>query len=342
MPAAGTPVPDSPSEQPPVIRRAEVVAFALVSLLVIAVVAVLYLAKAFFLPVVMAFVVGTMLSPAASFLERYRIPRAVGAVLIVTAVGAAVVFMIGLISSPADRMEHATAGIGRAAEGQAACVRPAARALAGAAEHDRRPRHAVRLPDAEIRLDAADRRIPVADLHRIPAVLRDADPVHRELARFAPRVDHDLRRSRCAAADAAHPQRDRGASRQLSAHGDDDQHRRRHRHRHRLRRRAYAQSGGPWRAGRDVELHPDHRPGRDVRGARRRRHHRAADAERRAGRAARLCRDRLPGRAFHHADHHRPQAGAQRAGGLHRARVLDLAVGADGRLPVVAAPDRRR
>src|ERR1700733_5164462 len=96
----GTPLPDSQSEQPPVIRRAEVVAFALMSLLLICVVAVLYVAKAFFLPVVAAFVVGTMLSPAAGFLERRRIPRAVSAVLIVTAVGAGTTFMIGLISSP--------------------------------------------------------------------------------------------------------------------------------------------------------------------------------------------------------------------------------------------------
>jgi len=96
----GAPVPESRDEQPPVIRRAEVVAFALVSLLVICVVAVLYLAKPFFLPVVMAFVVGTMLSPAASFLERRRIPRAVGAILIVTAVTATIAFVIGLISAP--------------------------------------------------------------------------------------------------------------------------------------------------------------------------------------------------------------------------------------------------
>jgi predicted PurR-regulated permease PerM len=96
----GTPVPDSKAELPPVIRRAEVVAFALVSLLIICVVAVLYAAKAFFLPIVMAFIVGTMLSPAASLLERRRVPRAVAAVLIVTAVGAGVTFMIGLISSP--------------------------------------------------------------------------------------------------------------------------------------------------------------------------------------------------------------------------------------------------
>ena len=98
--AAGTPLPDSNAELPPVIRRAEVVAFALISLLVISVVAVLYVAKAFFLPVVAAFVVGTMLSPAAGFLERHRIPRALSAVLIVSAVGASVTFIIGLISSP--------------------------------------------------------------------------------------------------------------------------------------------------------------------------------------------------------------------------------------------------
>jgi predicted PurR-regulated permease PerM len=96
----GTPLPDSQSELPPVIRRAEVVAFALISLLLICVVAVLYVAKAFFLPVVAAFVVGTMLSPAAGFLERHRIPRALSAVLIVSTVAAGVTFIVGLISSP--------------------------------------------------------------------------------------------------------------------------------------------------------------------------------------------------------------------------------------------------
>jgi predicted PurR-regulated permease PerM len=97
---AGTSVPDSKTELPPVIRRAEVVAFALVALLVICVVAVLYVAKAFFLPVITAFVVGTMLSPAAGFLERRHIPRSVSAVLIVAGVGAGVAFIVGLISSP--------------------------------------------------------------------------------------------------------------------------------------------------------------------------------------------------------------------------------------------------
>jgi hypothetical protein len=82
----GAPVPDSRSELPPVIRRTEVVAVALVGLLIICIIAGLYLAKAFFLPITMAFIVGTMLSPAASFLERFRVPRAIAAVLIVTAV----------------------------------------------------------------------------------------------------------------------------------------------------------------------------------------------------------------------------------------------------------------
>jgi predicted PurR-regulated permease PerM len=98
--AAGSPLPDSKTKLPPDIRRAEVVAFALVALLAICVVVVLYVAKAFFLPVVTAFVVGTMLSPAAGLLERHRIPRAVSAVLIVTGAGAGVAFIVGLISSP--------------------------------------------------------------------------------------------------------------------------------------------------------------------------------------------------------------------------------------------------
>jgi predicted PurR-regulated permease PerM len=97
----GTPVPDGKGELPPVIRRTEVVAIALVGLLIICIIAGLYLAKAFFLPMTMAFIVGTMLSPAASLLERFGIPRALAAVLIVTTAGAGVTFMIGLIASPA-------------------------------------------------------------------------------------------------------------------------------------------------------------------------------------------------------------------------------------------------
>lgn len=96
----GVPLPESHSELPPVIRRTEFVAFALAGLLLIAVVAVLYVAKAFFLPVVMAIVAGTMLSPAATFLEKRGVPRAVGAVLIVTTVTAMVAFVFALIAAP--------------------------------------------------------------------------------------------------------------------------------------------------------------------------------------------------------------------------------------------------
>ncbi len=47
-----------------------------------------------------ALVIGTMLSPAAKFLERYGIARSVSAVLIVSATFAALIFMVALISSP--------------------------------------------------------------------------------------------------------------------------------------------------------------------------------------------------------------------------------------------------
>ena len=91
---------ESRHELPPVIKRAEIVAVALVILTAICVTGVLYVAKGFFLPIVMAFVVGTMLSPAANFLERHRVPRGIGAVLIVIAVAAGLAFIIGLISAP--------------------------------------------------------------------------------------------------------------------------------------------------------------------------------------------------------------------------------------------------
>lgn len=101
-PRAGSlPMVESAAELPPLIRRQEVVAISLVGLLLIAVTTVLYVGKAFFLPVVMAFVVGAMLSPAASFLERYRIPRGIGAALIVLAVAALGTFIVGLIAAPA-------------------------------------------------------------------------------------------------------------------------------------------------------------------------------------------------------------------------------------------------
>ncbi len=97
---------DHNASRPILIRRADVVAFSLAALLMISVVAVLYVGKAFFLPVVTAFIVGTMLSPAAGYLEKRRIPRAVSAVLIVTAACAALAIIVGLISAPLIEWSH--------------------------------------------------------------------------------------------------------------------------------------------------------------------------------------------------------------------------------------------
>ncbi|EKS30797.1 AI-2E family transporter [Afipia felis] len=96
----GEPLPESATISPPIIQRAEVVAFCLVALLVLSVVAVLYVARAFFLPVVTAVILGTMLSPAAKRLEAFKVPRPVSAALIVVLTWAAFVLMIGLISVP--------------------------------------------------------------------------------------------------------------------------------------------------------------------------------------------------------------------------------------------------
>jgi predicted PurR-regulated permease PerM len=98
--SAGTPFPDSNDDRPPVIRRNEMVGFVLLALLVIVIVAALYVAKPFFLPIVTAFVVGTMLSPAAGFLEQRRIPRGVSAVLIVAIAFGVVAFIVTLIAAP--------------------------------------------------------------------------------------------------------------------------------------------------------------------------------------------------------------------------------------------------
>ena len=98
---AVTEPPDERKEQRPLtMSRADIISFSLVALLIISVIAVLYVARAFFLPTVTAVVIGTMLSPAAKFLEKYGIPRSVSAILIVSATFAGLAFMIALISAP--------------------------------------------------------------------------------------------------------------------------------------------------------------------------------------------------------------------------------------------------
>ena len=124
------------------------------------------------------------------------------------------------------------------------------------------------VPDAEIRLGPA-RRIEFLSPTFTEFLLFFATLIlfiasWKDLRRA---LDHDLRRSCVAAADAADSQRDRGASRRLPADRDDDQSRRRRRHRHHLRGDRHAQSGRARRAGRDPEFPSHHRPGRDVRDA---------------------------------------------------------------------------
>ena len=236
------------------IRRAEVVAFALVALLVICVVAVLYVAKAFFLPVVTAFVVGTMLSPAAGFLERHRIPRAVSAVLIVTAVGAGVAFIVGLISSPLMEWSTRLPELGSLLRDKLHIFdRPLAlwqelQSMVGGSDA----------------FSAAPFQMPKFDW--VQPTLEFLSPTFTEFLLFFATLVlfiaswRDLRRAlimtfrrSCrAAAHLADPQRDRGASRRLSAHGDHDQSRRRRRDRHHLRHHRHAQSGRARRAGRDA------------------------------------------------------------------------------------------
>jgi predicted PurR-regulated permease PerM len=97
---AGSPLTESRAEKPPLVRRSELLAIALVGLLIIAILAVLSIAKAFFLPLVTALVVGTMLAPAAGYLERRRIPRVVSAFVIVGSACALVGLIVGLITAP--------------------------------------------------------------------------------------------------------------------------------------------------------------------------------------------------------------------------------------------------
>lgn len=97
---AESPPDENDDQQPPSIGHAEIVSFSLIALLLISVIAVLFVARAFFLPTVTALVIGTMLSPAAKFFERYGIPRSVSAVLIVSATCAGLAFMVALISAP--------------------------------------------------------------------------------------------------------------------------------------------------------------------------------------------------------------------------------------------------
>lgn len=113
---------DTPSarlaaDEPPRLQLTlrDVASYSIIALAFIAVIAALYAGRFFFLPIVTGFVIGTMLSPAAQRLSAYRIPRTVSAVLIVSGVCLALLFMIGLISAPlmdwSQRIPEITAAV---------------------------------------------------------------------------------------------------------------------------------------------------------------------------------------------------------------------------------------
>jgi predicted PurR-regulated permease PerM len=81
-------------------RRGEIIDWSLAILTAVAIGFVLYAARLLLMPIVTAFVIGVMVSPAAGFLERYRVPRPVAAALIVCATAGLVATLIAVISSP--------------------------------------------------------------------------------------------------------------------------------------------------------------------------------------------------------------------------------------------------
>jgi predicted PurR-regulated permease PerM len=76
----------------------DAIAIALYALLTIAVIGILYVARSLLLPVIAALVIGTMLSAGIAFLSRYKVPRLVAAVALVSGACGTVALIIGLLS----------------------------------------------------------------------------------------------------------------------------------------------------------------------------------------------------------------------------------------------------
>ena len=81
-------------------RERQIATWSVLTIAIIAIGAVLYEAREFVLPIVAAFVIGAMVSPAARALEAWRIPRLLSAILIVAATAGLVALVIALISPP--------------------------------------------------------------------------------------------------------------------------------------------------------------------------------------------------------------------------------------------------
>jgi predicted PurR-regulated permease PerM len=90
--------PEEPS--PSRFDHEQIAAWSTLVLATIAVGFVLYAARVLFLPIVAAFVIGAMLSPVATQLEKYHVPRLLSALLIVAVTAGLIALVIALISSP--------------------------------------------------------------------------------------------------------------------------------------------------------------------------------------------------------------------------------------------------
>jgi predicted PurR-regulated permease PerM len=73
----------------------------LCGLLLIAALAVVYVAKAIILPVVLAFVLKLLLNPALRSFERWRVPRLVAAIVLIVAVAGSIVGLVAALAGPA-------------------------------------------------------------------------------------------------------------------------------------------------------------------------------------------------------------------------------------------------
>lgn len=95
-----TQIPQDDEGAPLSARLSDLAAWAQIILALTAVGFVLEVGRIVFMPIVAAFVVGAMVSPAARVLERLRLPRFLAAILIVLATAGLLALVIALISAP--------------------------------------------------------------------------------------------------------------------------------------------------------------------------------------------------------------------------------------------------
>jgi predicted PurR-regulated permease PerM len=108
----------APPDEPEVALTPErLAAFALIGILVMGCLGVMYVAKAIILPVILAFVLKLLLNPALRFLERWKVPRIVAALILLLSVSAFIVALVAALAGPAvDWFAKLPSGIPRLQE----------------------------------------------------------------------------------------------------------------------------------------------------------------------------------------------------------------------------------